>query len=98
MEFDVLAGRLGILQTIAIIAQADGQPTRAAELAGAVEALRGDSKVMLPPIKIIKLEDPALGARAALGEAAFEAAWDRGQEMSMAETAALAQEVLEGAR
>jgi non-specific serine/threonine protein kinase len=94
MELDGLAGRLGILQTIAIIELADGQPTRAAVLAGAVDALRAETQVMLPPVKIMRLDDPALGARAALGDAAFEEAWARGRQMSMAEAAAYAGEGL----
>jgi non-specific serine/threonine protein kinase len=94
MSLEVLTGRLGILQTIAIIELAGGQPTRAAVLAGAVDALRAESQVMLPPVRILKLDDPAVGARAAIGDVAFEEAWALGRAMSMAEAAAYASEGL----
>ncbi|MFI5255347.1 MAG: adenylate/guanylate cyclase domain-containing protein [Candidatus Limnocylindrales bacterium] len=85
---------LGSLQMTAIIALAGGQPDRAAVLAGAVDALRAEAQVMLPPVRILRFEDPAVAARSGLGDAPFEAAWARGRELTLAEAVAYASEVL----
>jgi predicted ATPase/class 3 adenylate cyclase len=94
---NVLAGMLGILQMTAILEMAAGRPERAAIIVGAIDALNADSLTMLPPVRILKLDDPVVGARTALGEAAFESAWARGRALSWPEALAYAGEGLASA-
>jgi predicted ATPase/class 3 adenylate cyclase len=89
-ETNILVGVLGILQVIAIVEAAVGRPDRAATLAGAVESYRSEAETMMAPVQILRLDDPAEAARAALGEVAFAEASERGRGFSRPEAIAFA--------
>ena len=76
---------LTCLEGLARVAVAQGRMERAARLCGAAAALREDRGWPLPPAKRAKNDRTVAAARDALGEEAFEAAWDRGHELSLEE-------------
>jgi predicted ATPase/class 3 adenylate cyclase len=89
-------GMVQSLEALAGAAYASGQPERMARLFGAAEALRETLHNPLQPADQVGYEViPA--ARAALGEAAFRAAWAEGQAMSLDQAIELAlNEALDG--
>jgi predicted ATPase/DNA-binding XRE family transcriptional regulator len=78
------------LEGLAAIAAAGGQAERAALLFGAAAALRLAIGAPLPPSERAGHERAVAAARAALGPAAFAAAWARGQAMTVEEARAAA--------
>ena len=74
---------LTCLEGLARVAVAQGRMQRAAWLIGAAAALRADRGWPLPPAKRAKNDRTVAAAREALGEEAFEAAWDRGHELPL---------------
>ena len=67
------------------MAAAKGQPPKAAWIFGAAEALREASGVPLSPVERRDHDQQAAALRAALGEAAFTAAWAEGRAMPLQE-------------
>lgn len=67
------------LATFASVAQARGQPLVAARLYGAVSALLDELGERLTPVDEAELQSNRAEARADLGAAAFDAAFDKGQ-------------------
>jgi DNA-binding CsgD family transcriptional regulator len=65
-----------------------GQPERAARLLAAAEPVRQALAVPLPPAEATAVANATTAARAALGEAAFEAAWAAGGALSAAQMVA----------
>jgi predicted ATPase/DNA-binding CsgD family transcriptional regulator len=81
------------LEAFAAIALACGEAERAARLLGAAEAYREWLGTTLVPGALPEYERDVAAARAALGEAAFVAAWDEGRRMSPDEARAEAARV-----
>jgi hypothetical protein len=71
------------LEKVAMVAEAQGDVKRAARLLGAVERLRHATDASLAPPEKAAPECLLAAVRAALGEAAFAAAWAAGREMSL---------------
>ena len=71
------------LEGLARVAVAQGRPERAAWLYGTAASLREDRGWPLPPAKRAEHERTVAAAREALGEEAFEAAWERGYELPL---------------
>jgi tetratricopeptide (TPR) repeat protein len=87
-----LAWRMGLnhpillcLEGLARVAVAQGRMERAARLCGAAAALREDKGWPLPPAKRAEHDRTVAAAHAALGEAAFTAAWARGHALPLEE-------------
>jgi predicted ATPase/DNA-binding SARP family transcriptional activator len=78
------------LGSLAALEQAVGHPERAARLWGAAEALREAIGIPVPLDERETYDEGVAAARAALGAAAFAAAWDAGRGMT-------AEEATEGA-
>jgi hypothetical protein len=77
------------LQTFVLVTAARGQPRRAAQLAGAAEALREILDVPLRPHQQAAHDQAVQALRASLGEAEFAAAWAEGRELSLEQAIAL---------
>ena len=73
------------LQGLAAIAVAGGDAGRATRLAGAAAALRAAIGVHRSVSRGARFEKTVDAARAALGDAAFSAAWDIGQALTLEE-------------
>jgi len=73
----------------AALAVAQGDFERAARLSGAGAALKKPLGEIATPVRMLQIEDPVPIARAALGDAVFDAAFDAGRAMSLEETVAL---------
>jgi predicted ATPase/DNA-binding SARP family transcriptional activator len=67
-----------LLDDLAGVALANGQPGEAASLLGTAEALRQAIGTVVPPCERAQRDQTVAGARAALGDAGFEPAWQRG--------------------
>ncbi len=80
----------GSLEELADVVAAQGEPTWAAQLWGAAEALRESQGIPMPPVKCAAYERSVAAARAQLGEKAFVAIWEEGRTMT-AEQALAAQ-------
>jgi tetratricopeptide (TPR) repeat protein len=78
------------LERHAMLALAESEPIRAAELFGAARALREDVDILLVPAESAELESAIDTVRAGLGAADFEAAWRVGTGMSRDEALAVA--------
>jgi hypothetical protein len=78
------------LEGLAVVAQEEQQPVRAAQLFGSAMALREAIHSLLLPVKRDDHECHVAAARAALGEEAFAAAWAAGQAMSLEDAVAFA--------
>lgn len=74
---------LETLEEWAALALAEGNAAGAARLAGATTAGREALTIALPPEQKDTHERTLSGARAALGDEAFTAAWDLGQAMTL---------------
>jgi predicted ATPase/class 3 adenylate cyclase len=81
------------LQGLAGVAEADGQPERAARLFGAAAALREAIGAPMAPADRAAYDRHVATVRAALGEAAFAAAWAAGQAMTLDRAIAAASEL-----
>jgi tetratricopeptide (TPR) repeat protein len=82
------------LEQLAAVAEAEGQSLKAARILGAISALREAGDFAAPPAERAEHDQRAAALRAALGEAAFAAAWAEGRAMSLQQAIeyALAQE------
>jgi hypothetical protein len=69
------------LEELAVIAAACGEAMGAARLAGAASALREAIAMPRPPRQQADLDGGLAPAKAALGEAAFAAAWQAGRDL-----------------
>jgi hypothetical protein len=78
------------LEGLGWVAQVEGQPARAARLLGAVAAVRQATEIPLSPFLVPLQRQAEEGGRAALGAAAFAAAWAAGQALSLEEAVAFA--------
>jgi hypothetical protein len=79
-----------VLQSLATLANARGQPARAARLLGADEAVRSTTGRAIDPGDRPDYERTLSSVRAGLGEAAFLAAWAEGQALTEEQAVALA--------
>jgi len=77
-----------ILMLAATLSLAEGDPVRAARTTGAADAIREPLGEIATPLQLLRIEDPAPIARAALGEEAFEAAYKAGRSMALDEIVA----------
>jgi hypothetical protein len=77
-----------LLEKLATVAVVQGQPARAARLLGAAETARRRDGVERRRSEQARYEETEAAARAALGAAAFAAAWAAGEAMTLDETAA----------
>ena len=75
-------GAVRCLEGLAAVATAGGDARRAARLCGAAAAQRLAIGVPVPPSARANLERTTAGARAALGETAFAAAWAAGEALT----------------
>ena len=73
-----------VVEGVAALAAARGQPTRAAELLGLAHTLHGFGDAASPEVA-----RATAAARDALGAAAFEAAYARGQQLTRSDAVAL---------
>ena len=71
------------LEATACVEAADGQPIRAARIAGAAETLRRSLGIPIGPIDQEQMDEWLSKARAALGEQAFRHHWDEGAAMTL---------------
>jgi len=71
------------LEGLADVVAAKGEPTRAAQIWGAAEALRETMGAPLPPVWRTDYERSVAAARLFLGENAFSAAWTQGRTMPL---------------
>jgi hypothetical protein len=83
-------GAAECLEGLAAIAAGTGEPARVARLLGAVEALREAMGTPQPPVERLDHEATVAATRAALGAAAFAAAWSEGQALTPEEAVAYA--------
>ena len=74
-----------LLDDLAAVAQANGQAGEAASLLGTAEALRQAIGTVVPPCERALRDQTVAGASAALGEAGFRAALERGMQASVDE-------------
>ena len=81
-------------QGLAQVMAAQGELERSAQLLGAVDALKAVRHVSMPPFDIEVFNRSAAAARAAIGEEAFQTAWDRGTQMSLEQAIAFSVEAL----
>ena len=86
-------GVAACLEGLAETAGAQGQPERCARLFGAAEALREVIGTVLTPPERADYDRAIMSARAALGDAAFQAAWTVGQSLSLEQAVASALEM-----
>jgi predicted ATPase/DNA-binding SARP family transcriptional activator len=68
-----------VLEDLAALAVADGQPARAASLLGTAEVLRAEIGTVVAPCERPQHEQTAAQARSELGDEGFEAAWQHGR-------------------
>jgi predicted ATPase/DNA-binding CsgD family transcriptional regulator len=78
------------LEELASVVAAQGEPTWAAQLWGAAEALRDSLGTPMPPVDRADYERSVAAARTQLGKKAFVGAWEEGRTMT-AEQALAAQ-------
>ncbi len=78
-----------VMMTAAATAVLVGDFDRAAQLVGAYDRMRAPLGAMTTPMNTLKLADPAVEARAALGDEAFERLSAAGGDMSLDEVDAL---------
>jgi tetratricopeptide (TPR) repeat protein len=84
-------GLLDLLELYAMVLERDGEPEMAAQLWGARHRLGEDvGRVADHPLELAAHDEAASRARSAVGNAAFERAWDRGTEMTLDEAVVLA--------
>jgi len=76
------------LHRFALLAASGERPERAVRLFGAAEALRTETSASLTPPQRTEYERAMAGAREALGEAGFAAAWAAGVTMRLEEAVA----------
>jgi hypothetical protein len=62
------------------LALAEGRPAAATRSLGALQALRDRGVRFFTPWQVLPIADPEMGARSALTEAEFEAAWREGRQ------------------
>ncbi|MBC7228133.1 MAG: tetratricopeptide repeat protein [Thermoflexales bacterium] len=91
-ELGNIWGVFYLLEAFGHLALAEGEPERAAYLLGAAERLGESIGTALAPAEQSEHESNLAAARAALGDAAFAAAWAAGQAMTLEETIACALE------
>jgi non-specific serine/threonine protein kinase len=90
--------RVGALFQTARLAAVDGRAFVATRLLGAAAALAETAGYPLRPADRARYQDAAVGARAVLGDANFEAAWAAGQLLSTEQAVAEAGEMLAAMR
>ncbi|HVF98273.1 MAG TPA: tetratricopeptide repeat protein, partial [Chloroflexia bacterium] len=78
----------GCLDGLAQIAAAEGNPERAALLFGATDGIMQATGEAVPVANRAEYAQIVAGVRDSLGKEAFEAAWDKGQAMSLDEAVA----------
>ena len=79
-----------VLDSIAQILSRMGDPARGATLMGAAAAIRERASVKLAANEQASYDETMLACRAALGEAAFAAAWAAGRTLTLAQAIGLA--------
>ena len=88
--YGTTAGVAAVLHVLALVAEAGGNPERAARLFGAAEALRDASGSASTPTELTAYREARDRASASLGEAGFEAALAAGRALEIGEAVALA--------
>ncbi len=78
------------LECLAFIAQAQGQPERAARLLGAAEALRHEAASAMTPSERDEYDQAVLDLRSQLDEASLTIAWTAGRAMTTEQAVAYA--------
>ncbi len=71
------------LENTAGWALGNGQPESSVVLLGATDAFRSDIGVPCPPFESLLFEDTLKKAKAAIGRAPFETAWQQGQALDI---------------
>jgi predicted ATPase/class 3 adenylate cyclase len=74
-----------VLILSAALAIASGDPSRAARASGAADVLREPLGDIATPIQLLRLEDPAVAARAALGDERFAIEYAAGRALDLAQ-------------
>ncbi|HLK58928.1 MAG TPA: tetratricopeptide repeat protein, partial [Chthonomonadaceae bacterium] len=83
---------IGTLSRWGVLAAASGQPTRAATLFGAFEALSRAESVEMPPPALAMIADTLAQTRSALESSAFEAAYQAGSHLLLSDAVSYALE------
>jgi tetratricopeptide (TPR) repeat protein len=83
-------GLCGCFETLAIVAEARGQPERAARLFGAAEALRTALGAPMPPIERPDYEQSIATLRSALSNEVLATAWAAGRDTMLEDVTAYA--------
>jgi tetratricopeptide (TPR) repeat protein len=78
------------MEGLAVAETASGSPLRAIHLFAAADALRESAVTPAWPAERVTLDRAIAGARAAVGDEEFEAAWQAGRAMSSSDAVALA--------
>jgi tetratricopeptide (TPR) repeat protein len=91
-ELQDIAGIAQCLASLAEVAEVQKQPTRAARLWGAAEALRTSSGASQSLAERIRYECSVAAARAQFDDAVFVAAWPEGRAMTLEQAIAYALE------
>jgi predicted ATPase/class 3 adenylate cyclase len=81
---------INAIDVAAFLLLREGRPEQAAMVSGAVTGLREPLGELASGLNILSIEDPRVGARAALGDATFEAAVARGKGLGFDDAIALA--------
>ncbi len=69
----------------AALAVADGDPNRAARISGAAAVIAEPLGIVATPMQLLAVDDPVPAARAAMGDAEFEAAFAAGRSLTLDE-------------
>jgi predicted ATPase/class 3 adenylate cyclase len=68
----------------------EGDVERGVEVLGGLDGVRATLGELVTALDILNIPDPAIEARAVLGDAAFDAAFERGRQLSLDEVVAVA--------
>jgi predicted ATPase/class 3 adenylate cyclase len=86
-----MPGVVRLMISAAAAANGEGDFERAARLRGAADELKAPLGDIALPMEILGIADPAIAARAALGDAAYEAEYEAGRGLSFDEITGLVQ-------
>ena len=84
-----MPGVVRLLFTSAAVANALGDFERSARIRGAADELKKPLGDIALPMQILGLEDPAIAARSALGDEAYQAAYEAGRRLTLDEVSKL---------
>ncbi|HLF26398.1 MAG TPA: BTAD domain-containing putative transcriptional regulator [Anaerolineae bacterium] len=90
LEREDAVNAASVLEDLGLLLARQGQWLRLARLLGAAARFREDAHAMLTPYEESRRHNMLRACRAAIGEAAYEAAWAAGRALTLEQAAALA--------